>query len=129
MTLRLVLGDQLNLKHSWFDKKDESTLYVLYELHQETNYVVHHIQKIVAFFSAMRAFASDLQNRGHQVLYFDINSNAAIKSLEENIKELITEKGIEKFEYQLPDEYRLDEQLKFICKNISIPSESFDVFL
>ena len=126
MTLRLVLGDQLNLKHSWFDKKDKSTLYVLYELHQETNYVVHHIQKIVAFFSAMRAFASDLQNRGHQVLYFDINSNAAIKSLEENIKELITEKGIEKFEYQLPDEYRLDEQLKFICKNISIPSESFD---
>ena len=88
--------------------------------------MVHHIQKIVAFFSAMRAFASDLQNRGHQVLYFDINSNAAIKSLEENIKELITEKGIEKFEYQLPDEYRLDEQLKFICKNISIPSESFD---
>ncbi len=126
MTLRLVLGDQLNLKHSWFDKKDESTLYVLYELHQETNYVVHHIQKIVAFFSAMRAFASDLQNRGYQVLYFDINSNASIKSLEENIKELITEKGIEKFEYQLPDEYRLDEQLKFICKNISIPSESFD---
>ena len=46
MTLRLILGDQLNLKHSWFDKKDESTLYVLYELHQETNYVVHHIQKI-----------------------------------------------------------------------------------
>ena len=78
MTLRLVLGDQLNLKHSWFDKKDEFTLYVLYELHQETNYVVHHIQKIVAFFSAMRAFASGLQNRGHQVLYFDINSNAAI---------------------------------------------------
>ena len=126
MTLRLVLGDQLNLKHSWFDKKDESTLYVLYELHQETNYVVHHIQKIVAFFSAMRAFASGLQNRGHQVLYFDINSNAAIKSLEKNIKELITEKGIEKFEYQLPDEYSLDEQLKFICKNISIPSESFE---
>ena len=126
MTLRLVLGDQLNLKHSWFDKKDESTLYVLYELHQETNYVVHHIQKIVAFFSAMRAFASGLQNRGHQVLYFDININAAIKSLEKNIKELITEKGIEKFEYQLPDEYRLDEQLKFICKNISIPSESFE---
>ena len=33
---------------------------------------------------------------------------------------------MKKFEYQLPDEYRLDEQLKFICKNISIPSESFD---
>ena len=126
MRLRLVLGDQLNLKHSWFDKKDESTLYVLYELHQETNYVVHHIQKIVAFFSAMRTFSSDLRDQGHQVLYFDINSNASKKSLEDNIKDLISEKNIEKFEYQLPDEYRLDEQLKSICKNINIPSKSFD---
>ena len=126
MTLRLILGDQLNLKHSWFDKKDESTLYVLYELHQETNYLVHHIQKIVAFFSAMRAFASDLQNRGHQVIYFDINSNVSKISLEDNIKDLISEKDIGKFEYQLPDEYRLDEQLKSICKNINIPSKSFD---
>ena len=125
-TLRLILGDQLNLKHSWFYKKDKSTLYVLYELHQETNYVVHHIQKIVAFFSAMRAFASNLQNRGHQVIYFDINSNVSKISLEDNIKDLISEKDIVKFEYQLPDEYRLDEQLKSICKNINIPSKSFD---
>ena len=61
MKLRLLLGDQLNLRHSWFDKQDDNTLYVLYELQQETSYVVHHIQKIVAFFTAMRAFASDLQ--------------------------------------------------------------------
>ena len=126
MTLRLILGDQLNLKHSWFEKQDENTIYVLYELHQEADYVVHHIQKLVAFFSAMRAFASDLQNQGHQVLYFDINSNASKKSLEDNIKDLISEKDIGKFEYQLPDEYRLDEQLKSICKNINIPSKSFD---
>ena len=126
ITLRLILGDQLNLKHSWFEKQDENTIYVLYELHQEADYVVHHIQKLVAFFSAMRAFASDLQNQGHQVLYFDINSNASKKSLEDNIKDLISEKDIGKFEYQLPDEYRLDEQLKSICKNINIPSKSFD---
>ena len=101
-------------------------MYVLYELHQEADYVVHHIQKLVAFFSAMRAFASDLQNRGHQVIYFDINSNVSKISLEDNIKDLISEKDIGKFEYQLPDEYRLDEQLKSICKNINIPSKSFD---
>ena len=71
MTLRLILGDQLNLKHSWFEKQDDNTIYVLYELYQEANYVVHHIQKLVAFFSAMRAFASDLQNKGNQDLYFD----------------------------------------------------------
>ena len=47
MKLRLLLGDQLNLRHSWFDKQDDNTLYVLYELQQETSYVVHHIQKII----------------------------------------------------------------------------------
>lgn len=124
--LRLLLGDQLNLKHSWFDKQDDKTIYVLYELRQETDYVVHHIQKIVAFFSAMRCFASELKQRGHQVLYFDINSDASKKSLEENIKNLIVEKAIDKFEYQLPDEHRLDEQLKSIGENINIPSESYD---
>ena len=98
ITLRLILGDQLNLKHSWFEKQDENTIYVLYELHQETDYVVHHIQKLVAFFSAMRAFASDIQNQGHQVLYFDINSNASKNSLENNIKDLISQKNIGKFE-------------------------------
>ena len=126
MKLRLLLGDQLNLKHSWFDKQEDNTFYVLYELHQEMHYVIHHIQKIVAFFSAMRAFASDLQKQGHQVLYFDINSPASKKSLEDNIKDLIAEKGFTKFEYQLPDEYRLDQQLKSISNHIDIPSESFD---
>jgi deoxyribodipyrimidine photolyase-related protein len=126
MKLRLLLGDQLNLKHSWFYKQEDNTFYVLYELHQETHYVIHHIQKIVAFFSAMRAFASDLQKQGHQVHYFDINSPASKKSLEDNIKNLIAEKGFTKFEYQLPDEYRLDQQLKSIGNHIDIPSESFD---
>jgi deoxyribodipyrimidine photolyase-related protein len=126
MKLRLLLGDQLNLKHSWFDKQEENTSYVIYELHQETHYVIHHIQKIVAFFSAMRTFASDLQKQGHEVLYFDINSPASKKSLEENIKDLITEKGFTKFEYQLPDEFRLDQQLKSTCNHINIPSESFN---
>ena len=126
MKLRLILGDQLNLRHSWYQERDKNILYVLYELHQEVNYVVHHIQKIVAFFTAMRAFASDLREQGHQVLYFDINDVASKKMLSKNIKELILEKSISKFEYQLPDEYRLDSQLKAICEDINIPYESFD---
>ena len=126
MKLRLILGDQLNLRHSWYQERDKNILYVLYELHQEVNYVVHHIQKIVAFFTAMRAFASDLREQGHKVLYFDINDVASKKMLSKNIKELILEKSISKFEYQLPDEYRLDSQLKAICEDINIPYESFD---
>ncbi len=48
-TLRLILGDQLNHKHSWFQQVDENVVYVMMEVRSETDYVVHHIQKVVAF--------------------------------------------------------------------------------
>lgn len=131
MKLRLILGDQLNLKHSWYSTHEEDTLYVMYELNQEATYVVHHIQKIVAFFSAMQGFASDLRAQGHQVLYFDINSIESKKPLKENIMKLIDQKGIEKFEYQLPDEYRMDQQLNTIAKSLDIPQKALirNIFL
>ena len=45
-TLRLILGDQLNIKHSWYTKVDESVTYVLMEIRSETDYAKHHIQKV-----------------------------------------------------------------------------------
>ena len=101
--MALLLSDfrmmlrKLNINHSWFKEKEEDTLYVLIELHQEAQYVVHHIQKIVAFFSAMRHFSQQLKNAGHEVMYFDINSEASKKTLSENLKILIKEKNISKF--------------------------------
>ena len=49
-TLRLILGDQLNLQHRWFSEIDDATIYVLMEVRQETDYVLHHAQKILAIF-------------------------------------------------------------------------------
>jgi deoxyribodipyrimidine photolyase-like uncharacterized protein len=37
--LRLVLGDQLNERHSWFKKVNPDVTYVLMEIRQETDYV------------------------------------------------------------------------------------------
>ena len=37
-TLRLILGDQLNEKHSWFRYSDENVTYALMEIRQETDY-------------------------------------------------------------------------------------------
>jgi deoxyribodipyrimidine photolyase-related protein len=71
MILRLLLGDQLNLNHSWFEKVDDSVCYVIMEVQQETNYVKHHIQKVIAFFNAMRQFKTDLEQRGHRVHYIE----------------------------------------------------------
>ena len=46
MIIRLLLGDQLFEKHPWFDKVDDKVLYVQMELRQETDYCLHHIQKL-----------------------------------------------------------------------------------
>ena len=50
-TLRLLLGDQLNIQHSWFSSLDDSVTYVMMEIRTETDYATHHIQKVVGFFS------------------------------------------------------------------------------
>ena len=126
MKLRLILGDQLNSNHSWFDKVDKNTLYLMAEMRQETDYVKHHIQKVVAFFLSMQNFSQTLKSNGHQVNYFAINDENNPQDLEKLIIQNIKQHNITKFEYQLPDEYRLDAQLKTICSKITIESEAFD---
>ena len=123
--LRFILGDQLNSKHSWFSKVDENVIYCLFEMRQETDYVTHHIQKIVGFFAAMRNFAEELKKAKHTVVYFKLNDVKNTQSLTENLAFLIKENNIQKFEYQAPDEYRLDKQLEVFSKDLNITSEVF----
>ncbi|MEA5460284.1 cryptochrome/photolyase family protein [Arcicella sp. LKC2W] len=124
-TLRLILGDQLNHQHSWYQQKDQNIFYVLMEIRQETNYVNHHIQKIIAFFTAMRAFAEDLRTQGHRVIYLKLDDEKNTQSLTNNLDNLIQELDIEIFEYQQPDEYRLSEQLKDFAQKSGCDTEHF----
>ncbi len=124
--LRIVLGDQLHIRHSWFSTKDADTLYVLQEVLCETNYVKHHIQKIAAFFLAMRHFAKTLKAQGHEVCYLTLDAAENGQTFATNIKRLIQAHGIQQFEYQLPDEYRVDEHLKQLCKELTIPTAVVD---
>ncbi|MBB5211197.1 cryptochrome/photolyase family protein [Microbulbifer hydrolyticus] len=125
-TLRLILGDQLNHQHSWYHNDDNDTLYFIAEMRQETDYVKHHIQKVVAFFEAMEQFAQWLRDRGKKVVYYKLDGKNNTQKPGTNIAALIQERGIEKFEYQLPDEYRLDQQLKQLADDLSIEVEAFD---
>ena len=72
-TLRLILGDQLNHNHSWFQNPQKGVHYLMMEMRQETDYVTHHIQKVCAFFLAMRRFAGFLENQGFQVHYLKLD--------------------------------------------------------
>ncbi len=125
-TLRLILGDQLNLQHSWFEEVNPNVMYVMAEMRQETDYVKHHIQKVVAFFLSMRNFSDELVKKGHQFIYYKISDANNPQDLEQLILDLVEKNKIEQFEYQFPDEYRLDEQLKSICEKLSIPTKTID---
>jgi len=124
--LRLLLGDQLNAGHSWFSKTDSNVIYLMAEMRQETDYTRHHIQKVAGFFAAMRAFAEELKHQGHTVISHRITSAQAKLTLPELLLQTIRENNITRFEYQLPDEWRLDTQLKDFCKSLSIPFSSHD---
>ena len=125
-TLRFILGDQLNASHSWYKEKDEGVLYVIAELHQETNYVVHHVQKVCSFFAAMSQFAKALDNAGHHVLHLTLDDTESFDSLPKLLTSLFEQYAIGSFHYQLPDEYRLRQQLQLFAGELNIETQSFD---
>lgn len=125
-TLRFILGDQLNLQHSWFSSVQKHVCYVLMEVKQEQDYVMHHIQKMVGFFAAMRNFATQLERNGHTVIYLKLDDQNNKQNIPDNLAELILAHKMERFEYLLPDECRLDEQLKTFCKSLKIETAFSD---
>jgi deoxyribodipyrimidine photolyase-related protein len=125
-TLRLILGDQLNQKHHWYKAKNDQVLYVMMEMRQETDYVSHHVQKVIAFFMAMRSFCKWLKDEGHEVIYLSLDNPENEQNLIKNLRKLIIENNVDLFEYQLPDEFRLDTQLKFFCQELTINSKFYD---
>ena len=127
-TARLLLGDQLNEQHSWFQQTDDTVLYLMFETWSETTYCEHHIQKIAGFFLAMRAFAQRLRDGGHKVVYRTLDETRELKleSITDNVADVMRKEGIEAFGYQLPDEWRLDEELRLFADSLPGPVEVVD---
>ena len=125
-TLRLILGDQLNARHSWYTQKDDQCLYLIAELLQETNYVKHHIQKICGFFLAMEQFADALKQSGHQVIHLTLDDTAPFTDLPALLNHVCRQHDIQHFDYQRPDEFRLLEQLRTLKLGKGITIEECD---
>jgi len=115
-TLRLILGDQLNPAHSWFNEVTPAVHYTLMEVRQETDYVLHHAQKIIAIFAGMRALARELAEQGHQVHYLTLDDPNNLHDIPRNLAALAKHLGATAIEYQAPDEWRLDKQLKAMAE-------------
>ncbi len=125
-TLRLVLGDQLNINHSWWSDDPCSFTVLMAETRSETGYVKHHIQKVTAFFLAMRKFAEALEKKDIEVIYLKLDDPRNQQSIGVNIKSLIEGGAYSKWAYQLPDEYRLDKELRDLTNALQIPCEVYD---
>lgn len=124
--LRLILGDQLDPRHAWYAEVSPDVTYVLMELRQETGYVLHHAQKLIAFFAAMRDFARQLRADGHRVIYLAIDDPENTGDLDANLDALVARPGATAFAYQFPDEWRLDRQLAAWCARQAIPCRAVD---
>ena len=96
------------------------------EVRQETDYVVHHIQKVLAFFHAMRSFAEALTAAGHHIRYLKLDDPDNQQDLTRNIDQIARATKARRLEYQLPDEYRLDLQLRNACLPTGEPYVSCD---
>ncbi len=125
-TLRLILGDQLNSAHSWFHTIQPDVVYLLMEVRQETDYVRHHAQKILAIFAAMRDFASHLKAQGHRVRYVAIDDPSNRHLLTGNLDALIPHYQASAVQYQTPDEWRLDAQLSAWAQSVPVPVTMVD---
>ncbi|MCG8671675.1 MAG: cryptochrome/photolyase family protein [Pseudomonadales bacterium] len=121
--LRLLLGDQLNARHSWFKTKDSNIVYIIAEVREEASYAKHHIQKICAFFKAMETFAQALKKAKHQVIYLTLDDTAEYESFQQLLDYLIAQLKPKAFSYQQPDEYRLNNQLQSWSEQASLPVE------
>ena len=119
--LRLILGDQLSMQHSWFKEKNNHVVYLIAELHQEAHYVKHHAQKLLAFFAAMQDFACLLEKQGHQVIYLTLDDTQQYSSLTALLSDIVQRFHIKEMRYQHPDEFRLYQQMQQLQKQLSIP--------
>ncbi len=125
-TLRLILGDQLNIQHSWFKSPASAAVYLMMEVREEATYARHHIQKVIAFFVAMREFAAEIERKGFKVIYLTLDDTQNLHSLSSNIEHLLNSGTYGAFEYQLPDEYRVDRALSDLTAHLSVPTRVVD---
>ena len=81
------------------------------ELRQETDYVLHHAQKVLGVFAAMRDFCAHLKSQGHRVRYVAIDDPSNRQGLTANLDALVAHYGARRVQWQAPDDWRLDQQL------------------
>jgi deoxyribodipyrimidine photolyase-related protein len=107
VTLRLILGDQLNPLHPWLAAPRADVVLVMMEVREEAQAVWMHAQKVLGVFAAMRDFASTLKAQGHRVRYVRIGDAHNRQSFTANLSALVAHYGASHVEWLAPDHHAL----------------------
>lgn len=112
-TLRLILGDQLNLAISSLNDSDPSQdLVLLCEVWDEATYVKHHVKKIAFIFSAMRHFAAELTQAGYRVRYIQLDDPDNSGSFVGEVQRCLNDFQADSLVVTEPSEYRVLEAMR-----------------
>jgi deoxyribodipyrimidine photolyase-related protein len=122
--LRLILGDQLNINHSWFTEVDSQIVYLMMEVKSEATRSPIHAQKLLGTFAAMRYFSAQLVERGHQVEYLKIDESDNQQSFSGNLEHQCQYHSAHSFFWQEPDSHYVDRELSNFLKNSGLPGGS-----
>lgn len=121
-SLRVILGDQLDLDLSALDGVDAARDVVLMaEVVDEATYVPHHKQKLVFCFSAMRHFAETLRGEGLRVDYVRLDDPENRQSLAGEIGRAIQRHRASDVICTEPGEHRVDTMLRDLREVLDIP--------
>ncbi len=122
--LRLILGDQLSESISSLHGHDPAQDHILIcEVWDETTYVRHHKKKIAFLFAAMRHFAQELEQHGHNVTYVKLDDPDNTGSFTGEVERFIKTHPVERIVVTHPGEYRVLECLKQWHAELGIPVE------
>lgn len=121
MKLRVILGDQLNLQISSLKDIKDGDAILMCEVREEATYVKHHKKKIAFIFSAMRHFAEELREKGHDVHYtkYDDKDNAG--SFKDEVKRAVKKLKPDEVIITEAAEYRVLEDIKTWEEALGIP--------
>ena len=120
----LVLGDQLDIESPLLRSFDpQRDIVFMAEVVEEATHVWCHKSRLVFFFSAMRHFALELENRGIPVWYHRLTTNRAVdrvQSLGEVVTFVAQEFQPQAVELLEPGDHRVAQQIKLAAKEAGV---------
>lgn len=125
-TLRLILGDQLSHNIAALQDTQKDDLVFMCEVQEEATYVKHHKKKIAFLFSAMRHFAEELKEQGHDVDYIKLDTPDNAGSFKGELKRAIKRHNIDKIIITAPGEYRLWKDMQDWSDDLKVDVEIRD---